>query len=133
MDKGAYCLVMRLDDEKEITVGKKPPARFPEGFYCYVGSAMNGLSKRIGRHLSREKRAHWHIDWFLEHADIVDVKRIESKRKVECGLSKDVEALSDGSPMKGFGSSDCMCRSHLHHFREDPSGILNVLVERWKG
>jgi Uri superfamily endonuclease len=132
MTKGTYCLVMKLDEDRDIEIGKRPAVNFPAGFYCYVGSAMNSLEKRICRHMSQEKRLHWHIDWFLEHARIVDVKRIESQKRMECGLSHDISKLSDETPMKGFGSSDCSCRTHLHYFRKDPSRELERLVKRWK-
>jgi Uri superfamily endonuclease len=133
MDKGSYCLVMKLDKEKQIPIGRNPPVKFPGGFYCYVGSAMNSLEKRICRHQSRDKARHWHIDWFLEHARLVEVKRIESKNRLECGISQDVARLSESTPMKGFGSSDCqVCKAHLYHFTENPSRGLDRLVEKWK-
>jgi Uri superfamily endonuclease len=132
MSKGTYCLVIKLDRGRSIRIGARPPARFPGGFYCYVGSAMNGLEKRIGRHMSREKALHWHIDYLLEHARVVDVKSIESKNRVECGLSRDVAGLSDGTPMRGFGSSDCSCGSHLHYFRANPSKRIEDVVRKWK-
>ena len=131
--KGSYYLLMKLKEEREIPIGKRPPVRFPAGYYCYVGSAMNSLEKRICRHMSKEKNKHWHIDWFLEHADIEDVKKIESKKRLECDISQDVEEISDNVPMKGFGSSDCRtCSSHLYHFKKDPSGKLDRLVKKWK-
>lgn len=131
--KGSYCLVMRLDKDTQIQIGRKGAATFPRGFYCYVGSAMSGLEARLSRHRKRVKPLHWHIDWFLEHARIVDVKSIESNKRLECVMSQDVEALSDGIPMKGFGSSDCrFCRAHLYHFRKDPSKGLERLVRKWK-
>lgn len=131
MSKGAYCLVMKLD--RDMRIGRRPHVRFPGGFYCYVGSAMNSIEKRLCRHISQEKRLHWHIDWFLEHASIVDVKRIESHERLECSLSRDIAGLSDGAVMRGFGSSDCRtCESHLHYFRENPSGLVDKVVKRWK-
>ena len=134
MTRGSYCMVMRLDRETRIPVGKKPPVDFPAGFYCYVGSAMNSLEKRICRHRSREKKKHWHIDYFLDHARIVDIKEIESNTKQECGINSDVAEMADETPFRGFGSSDCRnCKAHLHLFREDPSDRLDRLVEKWKG
>ncbi len=133
MTKGTYCLVMKLDKDRNIEIGTRPHVRFPSGFYCYVGSAMNSLEKRIGRHMSRDKALHWHIDWFLEHARIVDVKRIESQDRLECGLSRDIARLSGRVIMKGFGSSDCSCETHLHYFMRDPSRELERVVRKWKG
>ena len=131
--KGSYMLVMKLDEDKIIPVGKKPAAEFPKGFYCYVGSAMNSIEKRLCRHQSMEKKRHWHIDWFLDHADIVDIKSIESNSKLECDISCDVAGIADDTPVKGFGNSDCKsCRAHLHHFKKDPSKELDKVAEKWK-
>ncbi len=132
-DKGSYVLLMKLDKEKEIQIGRKGPASFPGGYYCYVGSAMNSIEKRVCRHLSSEKTKRWHIDWFLDHAVVMDVKRIESENKEECDVSREIGDISDGIPMKGFGSSDCrICQAHLHFFEEDPSEDLEKVVSRWK-
>ena len=131
--KGSYMLVMKLDEDTRIPIGKRPPVEFPAGFYCYVGSAMNSLEKRICRHTSAAKKKHWHVDWFLDHARIVDVKRCESNKRLECSISDDVARIADDTPVKGFGSSDCVaCYAHLHRFGEDPKELLEKMVERWK-
>ena len=131
--KGSYLLVLKLDEERDIRFGEKKQARFPAGYYCYTGSAMNGLGKRIRRHLSRSKKNHWHIDRFLDHARVIDVKSIESDKSIECELNHDVAGMADDTPVKGFGSSDCkVCRAHLHYFSGDPSGDLEALVKKWK-
>ena len=132
MSKGTYCLVMRLDNDSDIKIGSRRAVRFPRGYYCYVGSAMSNLEKRINRHMSHKKRFHWHIDWFLEYANIVDVKKIESDKRLECDLSLDIAGLSHRVIMKGLGSSDCSCETHLHFFTKNPSKQLTTLVKKWK-
>ena len=131
MSRGTYCLVMRLPNKSDIKIGRRSAVTFPRGYYCYVGSAMNNLEKRINRHMSKKKRFHWHIDWFLEYAEIVDVKRIESEKRLECFLSRDIASLSDRVIMKGLGSSDCSCETHLHFFAKNPSRELDKLVKKW--
>ena len=133
MNKGTYCLVMKLDKDSAIKIGRRSALTFSKGYYCYVGSAMSNLDKRIDRHMSHKKRFHWHIDWFLKHADIVDVKRIESDKRLECVLSSEIASLSHGFIMKGFGSSDCPCETHLHFFKNKPSRQLDKLFQKWKG
>jgi N-glycosylase/DNA lyase len=130
MVKGTYCLIMRLDKSREIAIGRRPPAGFPAGFYCYVGSGMSSLEKRIGRHKSVYKHLHWHIDWFLKHARIIDVKRIESPRRLECMLSQEIARLSGRVVMRKFGSSDCSCETHLHYFGRNPSGRVDAVVRK---
>lgn len=73
---------MRLDKNSRISIGKRPAKDFPHGFYCYVGSGLKNLSQRIDRHLAKDKRFRWHIDWFLKHAKILEVKKIESEEKL---------------------------------------------------
>jgi Uri superfamily endonuclease len=132
MNNGTYSLVMKLDKDSIIVIGKMPPVKFPGGFYCYVGSAMNNLEKRICRHQSQDKALKWHIDWLLEHAKIMGIKKIESQKRLECELNRDVEDLSEGTVMSNFGSSDCSCKTHLHYFSRNPSREIERLVKRWK-
>ena len=90
---------------------------------------MNSECRPSARHLSMSKSMHWHIDWFLEHADVIEVIRIESKNRIECEVSNIVAGMSDSVPMKGFGSSDCTaCEAHLYHFRNDPTGMIRRAV-----
>ena len=39
-----------------------------------IRSALNNLDKRIQRHKSNQKKMHWHIDYLLKKAKIIDVK-----------------------------------------------------------
>ena len=126
MMKGCYCLVISLNDEKTIKIGKKlGKITFKKGHYVYVGSAMNSLKARITRHLSDEKKLHWHIDYLLKSAEITDVIYNESNRKIECDLSKYLAAKTTG--VEGFGCSDCKCESHLYYFKNRKEAIENVL------
>lgn len=120
--KGCYCLIINIDEEKTIRIGKKlGKVTFNKGCYVYVGSAMNSLKARINRHLSNEKRLHWHIDYLLENAEITDVMFNESSRKIECDLSQYLAAKTTG--VEDFGCSDCNCESHLYHFKNRKEAI----------
>ncbi len=118
MDKGTYILEMKLDNAAEITIGKLGTFTFPAGRYLYFGSAMNGLHSRVARHLRKDKRLHWHIDYFLQKATITDICCVESEERLECKLYLEATHLPGASiPVKGFGSSDCRCASHLLYFK----------------
>ena len=120
-DRGVYVLLLRLDKKSEIRIGKLGTFVFPEGFYTYTGSAMNGLEQRINRHLRRRKRRFWHIDFLLERAQIVAVKKYLTTEKAECLLNTTFMQLKKGSVVaRKFGSSDCKCPSHLLHFSKRP-------------
>lgn len=121
---------MRLDKNSRILIGKRPAQDFPRGFYCYVGSGMKNLQQRINRHLAREKRLHWHIDWFLTHAKILEVKKIESEKRLECAFSRELAGLAQEPIMKGFGASDCHCVTHLHYFKQNPAHLADEVIKR---
>lgn len=125
--KGVYCLIIHLNKNRKIKIGKLGKIPFAKGFYCYVGSGLNNLEKRIERHLGKEKKKRWHIDYFLQKGKIVGVEKIETSRKAECLLSKRVGKMAN-SYVKGFGSSDCKCASHLYYFKSNPLKQIRQLT-----
>lgn len=162
MDKGTYALVMALKSEAAIVVGRlgrsggrggESEITFPAGYYVYFGSARGGLSARVGRHLKREKRFHWHIDYLLQFAEVVEVWYSPEGAEVEWGERKEVKGaggvrkkeclwcqVGRGMPqgqilIPGFGSSDCRCPAHLVYFPSPPSFELfrQLLEERGYG
>lgn len=121
--KGTYLLLMELHDDASIMVGKQGVVDFPKGCYVYVGSALNGLERRIQRHLRIDKKVHWHIDYLLPHGEVVDIFYHENSRLQECAVARMLEKRFFGVP--GFGCSDCECSSHL--FRATPKEISSVV------
>lgn len=120
--KGCYCLIIHLQENRKIRIGKKLGCTdFDEGYYVYVGSAMNSLIGRIKRHLSDEKKLHWHVDYLLENTKITDVIYNDSGKKIECELSQCLSSKAIG--VKGFGCSDCLCESHLYYFKNRNEAI----------
>jgi Uri superfamily endonuclease len=98
------------------------------GLYAYVGSAQTNLEQRIKRHLRKEKRFFWHIDYLLssDAAKVVKVLYKDAGKTEECAVAN---ALSEkGVPVDGFGCSDCDCRSHLFHIGAD-YGFLWALMK----
>ena len=121
--KGCYCLTIHLKNAKKIKVGKLGMNNFKKGYYVYVGSAMNSLESRLKRHLSEDKKLHWHIDYLLKKAEITCIIYNENK-KVECELSQFLKTKTDG--VKNFGCSDCECESHLYYFKNRNDAIESV-------
>lgn len=116
MNSGAYQILLNIKRNIEIKAGALGICRFPAGRYIYTGSAVKNLDQRISRHLKKEKKLHWHIDYLLEdaNAEIIEIKRYESHQRIECQINQ--KALHNGGRVviKGFGSSDCReCESHL--------------------
>jgi Uri superfamily endonuclease len=115
MIRGTYVLLSHVPYRVGISIGGLGSVNIEAGYYAYVGSGLRGLEKRIERHLKPEKKLRWHIDHFLLRARAVDVIVAESKERMECAIAKE---LGERMPsVKGFGSSDCDCESHLFYNR----------------
>lgn len=116
--KGTYCLLINLKHDSQITVGKLGNLDFKSGGYVYVGSALNSLEGRIKRHLSHDKKLHWHVDYLLTHknAQIMDVIYSVNDTKMECELAQII--AEKGIGVNNFGCSDCKCPSHLFYFEK---------------
>jgi len=130
--KGTYALVLHLEGGEEITIGKLGTFSFPAGCYLYVGSALGpgGLDARLARHRPStssgqrrcDKKLHWHIDYLLEHAQLVEVWSAVSTARLECLWAQAARQLPGSeTPVPGFGSSDCCCPSHLIYLVRKPS------------
>ena len=86
--RGSYLLVAKLEKDRTIHVGKLGDIKFNRGLHVYVGSALNGLEQRIERYFRKNKKMHWHIDYLLKYAEIIDVFYKEKEVKEECGFAK---------------------------------------------
>lgn len=124
--KGTYVLDITLGADIETEVGALGKQLLPAGRYCYVGSAMGGLDQRLSRHVAREKRMRWHIDRITVLADSVEAYESYPDFVPECELAGMAEACGMVPAIRGFGCSDCGCRTHL--FRV-PEGSMERLVE----
>lgn len=112
---GIYFLIVRIDPSARIPVGKLGKITFKRGYYIYVGSAMGpgGLKARVERHLRRKKKLHWHIDHLLEVGAVRKVLLLQTSDNIECRAA--AHLMCELEVIKGFGSSDCSCMSHLFH------------------
>lgn len=109
----SYQLLIRVSRDCRVRIGKLGTFHFRKGWYVYTGSARNNLSARINRHLSKDKKLRWHIDYLLTDPP-VKVVGIRTSSVPECELN----CNTPGSvPVPGFGSSDCRkkCGSHLKY------------------
>ena len=127
--KGSYILLIRLPEARTMTIGSLSDVYFPQGYYAYVGSALNGIKARLSHHLNQSKRRHWHIDYLLPKASITDIIIGESEYRVECAIARALSAQFDSIP--GFGSSDCRCSSHLF-FAAEERQMKSAIVAAFK-
>jgi Uri superfamily endonuclease len=110
---GTYVVIAELPESMDIKIGRRGTGHFEKGFYGYVGSALNGLEKRLARHLGKRKRIHWHIDYLLNVAAVRTVIYVRTGEKKECLMARALAGKLASKP--GFGCSDCNCPSHLFY------------------
>jgi len=113
MTKGIYILVVSVSKDINVNVGALGNVNFEKDLYAYVGSAQNNLEKRIERHLRKTKQKFWHIDYLLDDANVEVLKVFyeNAGKSEECKVANKISERC--VPTKGFGSSDCKCKSHL--------------------
>jgi Uri superfamily endonuclease len=115
---GVYVLLFELPAALTVTAGRLGPITLTPGRYAYVGSARGpaGLRGRLARHLRRQKRLHWHIDYLTQCAPVRAVYWQVAAEPLECRWAQALQRLPGATlAAVGFGSSDCRagCRSHL--------------------
>jgi Uri superfamily endonuclease len=113
MAKGIYVLVISVRKDISLNVGALGIVNFEKGLYVYVGSAQKGLEERIERHLGKNKRKFWHIDYLLDDDNVKVLKVFYERagKSEECKVASEIGERCVSA--EGFGSSDCKCRSHL--------------------
>ena len=131
--KGVYTLILRLSERAHVSVGKLGVHILDPGFYLYVGRGFgegsSSVEGRLRRHLSRDKKPFWHIDYLtLDPRFMVEaVVYAATAEHSECDLARIlVGELEAEYAVIGFGSSDCGCEGHLIHASE---ASLEGLVE----
>ncbi len=124
--KGSYILVVFIQKNIDLIIGALGKIKFIKGFYLYIGSAMGNsgsttLINRVRRHISpsESKKIHWHIDYLLtnKYTSVCCIYLIPSLQNLECLIANELLNVSDGYINK-FGSSDCLCKSHLVYFKD---------------
>ena len=133
IDCGSYRILLEVNFNISIMVGALGEIPFKNGYYIYSGSAMGNLRSRVNRHLSKEKKLRWHIDYLLlnESVEILKIIEYPSLIKEECKLNIELITFQDSYiPVKGFGSSDCkICPSHLIGFKKLPLEFERFVIK----
>lgn len=114
-----YCVKAWLPEDAEaVTIGRLGQFYFRKGYYVYVGSAKRNIRARVNRHIQMDKKLRWHIDYLRPYLQIQAVQTYPDIEG-ECGLFERLRRENGGTtPVKGFGSSDCRCFSHLFYTEE---------------
>ena len=121
--KGTYTLIINKKEKETIKIGALGKIEFKKGYYLYTGSAMNSLIPRLKRHLKKNKKLHWHIDYLLKNATIEEIIFTDSLKKIECKIADEINTTKN---IPKFGCSDCQCISHLHYTKTKKEAIKIV-------
>lgn len=116
-----YFLLIYLAEEERLAVGSLGTFTFPKGFYVYVGRDRRNIHSRVARHLRRNKTLRWHIDYLSQKGQVIMTKMLTAEQGPECVLARQLLDLGGETLLKGFGSSDCTCATHLVYFSSYPS------------
>ena len=116
--RGIYVLIIKVSNDVAVQVGALGKLTFKRGLYAYVGSAQANLKKRVLRHLGKEKRKFWHIDYLLGsvEAKVIEMFHKEADKVGECIVARAIGERGRG--VMGFGASDCSCESHLFRIED---------------
>ncbi len=128
---GIYLIIATLDSPCTIQT-KSSNFELSPGWYFYCGSAMKNLFARVRRHLSTEKKHHWHIDYLLDKAKVAAIAPyIVADNRMEHELAALLSETPEVTGIPGFGAGDCDCDTHLF-FSESLHipGILQRLFAR---
>jgi sugar fermentation stimulation protein A len=119
-DKGSYILVFYNEKPFKRIIGSLGEREFKKGYYVYVGSAVQGLEKRIKRHLRQTKKIHWHLDYISpQYMKIEKIYPIRRPDRIEGELARGMMDKCDEF-VPGFGASDSEIASHFFYFQEKP-------------
>jgi sugar fermentation stimulation protein A len=126
-EKGSYLLIFYNDQPFKKNIGSVGEREFKQGYYVYVGSAMQALDKRIKRHLRKSKKVRWHLDYISPgYMKIEKVYPIRRQDRVEEALARGLLEICDDYVM-GFGASDSELPSHFFYFSSRPYRRRNFL------
>ena len=123
--------MLMVGRDLKIRVGSLGVVGFKRGYYVYVGSGQSYLEKRIQRHKKRIKKVKWHIDYLTTNSGVkvMEAAAYDLPKKYECILADMLRSMGF-KPVKGFGSTDCKCVSHLYRIDVDFDRIVDEISDK---
>jgi len=122
---GCYSIVLKLLRDRQIEPGRLGLVSFPKGYYVYTGRDARNVQARIQRHMKKEKRVRWHIDYVTSDEFVRFVEAVLHRTSAvrECDINRKILSMPGARIVAlGFGASDCRhrCESHLVYFKKRP-------------
>jgi Uri superfamily endonuclease len=108
VSKGTFILIARVSRAKTLKIGSLGKCKIEPGYYAFVSSALGagGLRSRL-RDLESPVVAHWHIDYLLQTATLMEVWFTTAEKKLEDKWAELLDHREEFSnPIPRFGSSD---------------------------
>ena len=124
----SYILVINVLRFLSVKVGRLGLIKFKPGLYVYIGSAKRNFLSRIRRHLAKNKRRFWHIDYLLTQKEARVERVYFTKRRDEYQLTR---GLMGFPYIKDFGSSDCRSSSHLFYIEKRNRRFYDFLKDNY--
>ena len=128
---GVYVLLLYLAKTANIRIGAIGTHNFKRGWHAYFGSAHagGGVYARCGRHArlpGDRKTNRWNVDYFREHATLVEVWFAHLPAEFEHRWSQSFARLGISSvPVKRMGGWDCRkCPAHFYKLKQRPPTSL---------
>jgi len=124
---GTYALIFSASRARQLQIGKLGRLLVKPGFYIYVGSAFGpgGLKARLAHHRKPSRRPHWHVDYLTPFVHLIECWHTCGPVRREHQWAEILSTTAGTStPLSGFGSSDCRCRSHLFYSASKPNLTL---------
>ncbi len=121
---GTYALILASTLSRCLRIGQLGDLALRPGWYVYIGSAFGpgGVRARLAHHRKLAARPHWHIDHLRLHSQLERVWYTHDSIRREHQWAQVMQRLPGAEvPLRGFGSSDCACVSHLVYFARRPS------------
>lgn len=136
--RGTYILLLEAFQRVHLVQNPQQWIINP-GYYLYFGSAKGknstSLGNRLKRHLNRNKKIFWHIDYLTTHQAIQIVKSFykTDPSSNECNNLETFSLKFPGQKIKNFGNSDCKnkCGSHLI-FIQKTNAIISDLTTHFQ-
>ncbi|MEM4407243.1 MAG: DUF123 domain-containing protein [Candidatus Caldarchaeum sp.] len=67
-------LAIHLPVSRRLKIGALGYRKLEKGYYVYVGSGRRNLIRRVERHIRKNKRVRWHIDYITSLPEAKHVK-----------------------------------------------------------
>lgn len=129
-DKGSYLIVGLLLEDQKISIKNLKERLFQKGFYIYVSSEKNSLTKRLNQY-RRMKEPVQPIDYLISYLTDLKIIPIQSSESLECLIANDLLNITECF-INDFGSFYCDCKSHLYFLKNNPfenEQFINIILK----